>query len=235
MQASKKNKKATSMAKCEFCSKEFKSERTIAAHLCVKKKRFAEKDTVGSRLGFRVFQRFYELTTSSKTPKSFREFIDSKFYIDFVKFGRHLIDINPINTDEYIDFIIKNAIPLSDWKKDYVYVRYLKEYTQKEPAQKALERTIIEMGTWCTENNVDIVDFFEKVNTVEAVYLIKSGKLSPWVLYLASSSDKLWVRINEEQEKFIQTAVDFDWWQKKFIANKDDVDFIVSVLTEAKL
>lgn len=230
MQAKKSKKVDPNMATCKFCGKEFKQEKTLAAHLCPKKKRFAEKDTIGARLGFRVYQKFYELTMRTTKPKSVEDFIDSQYYMDFVKFGRYLVDRNPINADDFITFVIKNAVPLKDWTTDKVYSVYMKEYIQREPAQGALERTILEMDNWAKTNQEPITDFFRKVGTIEAVFLIQCGKLSPWVLYLAESADELWDRTNIEQTNMIQSCIDIEWWQKKFIANQDDVRFVRTIL-----
>ena len=42
------------------------SERTLAAHMCIKKRRWADKDLTHTRLGYRVFQMFYEMNTTAK-------------------------------------------------------------------------------------------------------------------------------------------------------------------------
>ena len=233
MQAKKSKKADPNLAACKFCGKEFKQEKTLAAHLCPKKKRFAEKDTIGARLGFRVFQRFYEMTMKSNKPKTVEDFIDSSYYLDFVKFGRYLVDRNPINADDFITFVIKNAVPLKDWTTDKVYTVYMKEYIQKEPAQSALERTILEMDTWSKANGHPITEFFNEIGSIEAVFLIQCGKLSPWVLYLANSADNLWNRTTDEQTVMIQKCIDLEWWQKKFVANQDDVRFVRTILHES--
>ena len=107
--AIKKTKLKKSL-KCKYCEKSFSTEKTLIAHMCVKKQRFKDKDTPGARLGFRAFQRFYELSVRSKTPKTELDFIKSQYYTSFVKFGRHLIALDPIASEEYLDFLIKNAI-----------------------------------------------------------------------------------------------------------------------------
>lgn len=221
------------MHSCKFCNKQFRQERTIASHMCVKKRRHIDKDSVGSRLGFTVFCRFYELTTTCKKPKTFSDFVDSNYYSEFVKFGRHLVALNPIDINNFVDFVIKNGTKLKDWSKDYVYETYLHELTKKEPADRALERTILEMQTWANVNNEEYYDFFRKVNANEATYLIRCGKISPWVLYLAESADELFSRLNQEQGSIIQTAINPQIWHAKFALRKSDVDFVQTVLSSA--
>ena len=55
---------------CKWCEKSFRSERTLSAHMCVKKRRFADKDLTHVRLGYRVFQMFYELNTTASKSKT---------------------------------------------------------------------------------------------------------------------------------------------------------------------
>ena len=56
--------------KCKWCGKEFKSEKTLAVHMCVKKRRFADKDMSHIRLSHRAFQMFYEINTIKKRFKA---------------------------------------------------------------------------------------------------------------------------------------------------------------------
>ena len=221
--------------KCKFCKKGFSSEKTLSAHLCKKKKRYADRNTAGSMLGFRVFQRFYELTTTSKKPKTVEDFIDSRYYLDFVKFARYLIDLHPISADKFIDFVIINSVKLNDWQKQHVYDAYLVELMKKESADKALERTVLTMQEWCKENNAEFKEFFNVISPSEAVWLIKSGRISPWILYIAESADILWSKMNSEQGKIISNVVDPEFWQEKIQNSIEDVKFIKSVVDAAGL
>ena len=58
---------------CKWCKKSFTTERTLSAHMCVKKRRWADKDLSHVRLGHRAFQMFYEMNTSASKPKSMED------------------------------------------------------------------------------------------------------------------------------------------------------------------
>lgn len=221
--------------KCKFCGTKFHKETTLTTHMCVKKRRHMDIDSTGSRLGFRTFQRFYEKATASKTPKSTDDFINSPYYIDFVKFGNHLALLKPVHTEKYIDFVIMNGVKLKDWTKDFVYETYIEDLVKKEPAVSATERTVEEIASWCEENKANFSDFFNVVNANEAAYLIKTGKISPWVLYLASTGDNLMSRFNEDHAKMIASIIDPGFWMKKFKRQEDDVSYIKEVLEQAKI
>jgi hypothetical protein len=203
--------------------------------MCPKKKRMAEKNTLSSRLGFRVFQRFYELTTTQKNPKTFEDFVGSQYYKDFVKFGRYLGQRDAIDTEKFTDFVITNGVKLRDWTKPHVYETFLQDLMKKEPAERALERTIITLNEWAEENNTTFNKFFEEVTTTEATHIIQAGRISPWVLYLSEEAGKLLGRMNREQGNLISAVIDPNIWKVRFANRPDDVDFVIDVLDKAGL
>lgn len=220
---------------CKFCGTKFHKESTLSTHRCVKKQRHLDINTAGSRLGFKAFQRFYDLTMNSKKVKTHQEFIDSTYYIDFVKFGNHLALLKPVYIEKYIDFVIINGVKLKDWTKDFVYDTYIQDLVKKEPAISAAERTITEIMEWCNENNVEFKEFFNKITPNEAAYLIKTGRISPWILYLSSTGEVLMNKFNQDHSNMIDAVIDPGFWMKKFKKSQDDVEFIEVMLKEAQL
>lgn len=218
---------------CKFCSVKFHKEHTMVTHMCVKKRRHMDINTAGSRFGFRTFQRFYDISMQSKKPKTHDEFINSQYYIDFVKFGNHLALLKPLYTEQYIDFVIKNGVKLKDWTKDFVYEFYIIDLIQKEPAISATDRTITEIMEWCEKNNITFTDFFSSVNANEAAYLIKTGRISPWVLYLCSTGGNLLDRFNEDHSKMIGEIIEPGIWMRKFKKSDEDVNYIKGLLEQA--
>lgn len=218
---------------CKFCKTKFHKESTLFTHMCVKKQRNLDINSAGSRYGFRAFQRFYELTMRPKSPKSIEDFINSPYYIDFAKFGNHLAALKPVYMDQYVDYIIKNGVKLKDWTKDFVYYTYINDLIKKEPAASAVERSINEIMLWCEDNNANFKDFFTAVSANEASYLIKTGKISPWMLYLSSSGDELISRFNEDHSKIVGEIIDPGFWHRKFKKEEHDVIYIRDILNQA--
>lgn len=219
---------------CKFCGTKFHKETTLGTHMCVKKRRSMEIDTPASRFGFRAYQRFYELSASSKKPKTVQEFIESPYYIEFVKFGHHLVALRPVYPEKFIEFVIRNSIKLKDWTKDYVYDVYIKDLIRKEPPEAAVERSITEIMEWTTTNNTSFNTFFTQISANEAAHLIRTGKISPWVLYLCETGGNLMERFNEDHAKIIGDIIEPGFWKKRFKDN-DDVEYISSVLDASGL
>ena len=220
---------------CKWCKKSFKSVTTLAVHMCVKKRRFADKDMSHIRLAHRAFQIFYEINTSAKTPKTMEDFIVSQYYEAFVKYGRACTVNEWLDPVKYTEHLIKTGVKLKQWASDKEYDKYLKTYVRKEPGLKALERTVIYLAGWGEENEEPWQDYFIKVSPSRAVYDLRSAKVSPWILYLSESGDKLLERFNSEQVKMIQDVIDPPFWMKLFTANKEEANEIKQACKEAKI
>lgn len=232
---SKTVKNKSSEFVCKWCKKGFQKEQTLVNHLCVKKKRFMDKDTSGARFGFFVYTRFYELTTVSKKTKTVDDFIQSSYYMDFVKFGWYIYNLNPINRDMFVDWVIKSSIKLKDWAKDQTYITYLNEMVKREPVEKALERTIKLMIEWAEANDEQYYDFFRKISPNEATFFIKNGRISPWVLYLSDSANELMGSLNDEQYGMITPVIDPSAWSAIISQKIDDAKFAKNLLRESGL
>ena len=208
---------------CKWCEKTFMSERTLSAHMCVKKRRMADKDLTHTRLGYRVFQMFYELNTSATKSKTYEDFVRSQYYEGFVKFGRSCVTNEYLNPEQFAEWLIKNGKKLADWSKDSLYDEFLLVYVKKEPGMKALERTIIYLDTWGKEQNKPWQDYFKDVTAPRAVHDIRSAKISPWMIYLCKSGEELQVKFSDEQVKMIEHIIDATFWMKQFANNKEEV------------
>lgn len=208
---------------CRWCNSSFRSERTLATHVCVRKRRWADRDLTHVRLAFRVFQMFYDITVSNSKPKTPEDFIASAYYEGFVKFGRSCVRNEYLAPEKFAEWLIKNSKKLVDWSKDSVYNEFLLEYVRREPGLRALERTIMYLSTWAEESGADWQDYFKVVSTPRAVYDIRAAKISPWVLYLSQTGAELLVRLSSEQVRMIDDIIDAKFWMTLFKENPNEV------------
>ena len=199
--------------------------------MCEKKRRWTIKDEKYVKLGYMAFERFRELNHMKKPD--YQEFVDSRFFVAFCKFGRYIINMNAIEPREFIEFVLKTGVPLDSWCSGAVYEQFVRRQTSKEPAGTALERNIHLMVQWGIEHNEEWFNFFRKVSPNLATQLIKNGRLSPWVLYNCESAEVLFDKFSEEQINIISSYITPGVWKRKFIHNKDDVEFIHKISKEA--
>jgi hypothetical protein len=188
-----------------------------------------------SRMGLMVYQKFYELSYRNSKPRTYKDFMESKHYPSFIRFGRHLLEIQALSPASFVEFLVKAAVPMKNWELPFVYEQYVRELNKREPADAAFERNILIMKQWENDTGEPWYDFFRKVNTNTATALIRAGRLSPWVLYTAESAFEMFGRMTEEQMKMIEQYVTPVFWERKFAEHPDDVKFIRDLLKEAGL
>jgi hypothetical protein len=211
---------------CKWCDKSFSNERTLSVHMCPKKRRWADKEMTHVRLGYRVFQMFYELNTAASKPKSMEDFIRSQYYEGFTKFGRSCVRNEYLEPEKFAEWLIKNGKKLADWTKDKVYDEFLLQYVKKETGVRALERSIMYLDSWGKENNTDWQEYFKVVSAPRAVYDLRSAKISPWLLYLSETGDQLLVRFSDEQIAMINHIIDAKFWMSVFAKHPEQVQEI---------
>ena len=137
---------------------------------------------------------------------------------------------NPIDTELFVDFVIKNGVKLNDWSKDHVYDAFVDDFVKREPVEKALERSIMFMDKWTQSKGLELKNFFREITTNEAVYVINLGKVSPWLLFLANSAADLLEEFNDEHFRLIESKIDPKFWQKRMTSKAEDVAFAKEVL-----
>jgi len=220
---------------CKWCDKSFRTERTLAAHMCPRKRRWADRDMTHVRLAYRTFQMFYEMNTNSSKPKTMEDFIRSQYYEGFTKFGRSCIRNEYMDPEKFAEWLIREGKKLQDWNKDQMYNDYLLEFVKKEPGMRALERTITYFATWAEENDTDFNEYFRTVSTPRAVHDIRSAKVSPWVLHLSESGVELLGRLSNEQVEMIKPLIDTHFWVRVFTKSKEETDEVEAMCIQAGL
>lgn len=217
--------------KCEFCNKTFMREKSFLLHMCEKKRRWLDRDQKFFKLGYLAYNRFYEISYKSSKKKTTTEFIESKYYNDFIKFGRHLNNISALEPEGFIESLIRKQVKLKDWTNEYQYNEWVRNYIRKESWETALERNMLLILQWSRETGEDPSDFFKVVNTNIVVKWIQTGRLSPWILYTANSaSTYLFPRMAEDQLKMIESWIDPKYWKGVFQKNIDDFNLLVAAL-----
>lgn len=224
--------------RCEFCKREFSDEGHLINHVCEKKRRWFQKDQPQGRIAFMAWSRFYELNNAlvgKKNKKTYKEFIDSKFYLAFSKFARHLLDTAAPEPARFIDYVIKNNLPIDKWAHDAVYEQYVKDLIKTESPEQALERGIVLMREWSQQHDIAWTDFFRQVNVNQLTNWVRTGRMSPWVLYNAVSAEEALRRCGPEQISMIYDMAPTAQWSLKFKADKEGTAFVKDTLKKAGL
>ena len=223
---------------CKYCQKEFRKESTLVAHLCESKRRWQQEKDVGVQLGMRAYLRFYELSQGSAKLKSYEDFVNSSYYIAFVKFGRYMVDIRAVNAAKFTDWLLKNNKKLDHWCKETLYLEWLADYIKREPVQDALERALKEMQEYADTSQTlagDFSHYFLHGNGNRICHHISSGRVSPWIVYNSSSGVSFLDTLNQEQLQIVLPWIDPDFWQQKFKDYAADTEWVKDILQKAGL
>lgn len=211
---------------CDFCGKDFLRESTLFIHLCKKKQRWLSRDEKYMKVALYAYKRFFATNFKIKADKTFEDFAESKFFDGFVKFGKYIISIECIDPHAFVEFVIKSGLALDLWSDPRVYEMWVREQTKKESPDKALERMLLLMESWAMHHNKNWTDFFREISPSEAVLWIETGRISPWILYIASSAICLIERLSDDQVKIVNKYVEDAFWQSKLKQYKNDVEMI---------
>ena len=223
--------------KCKYCEREFRKESTLTAHLCEPKRRWQQESETGVQFGLRAYLQFYETTQGSAQLKSYTDFVASPYYNAFVKFGRHLVAIRCINSNSFINWLLKNNKKLDHWCKDKYYEEWLHEYVRREAVQDALERGLKEMEEYANGDSglASYSHYFKYGNHNRICHHITTGRVSPWLVYNCNSGIEFLESISTEHLAIVLPWIDPDYWNRKFKDYVADVEWCKHILGAAGL
>ena len=221
---------------CEYCNTGYTREKTLAAHMCEKKRRALQKDEKRVRHGFYAFGRFYKLSAGNKKEKTYEEFCASPYYNAFCKFGSFINNVKPLYPERYIDYVVTSGVKLDHWCRDEMYEKYVLEFILKEDVTTALERSVKTMMEWASENEpAPWNHYFNHITLNRAVWHIKDGKVSPWLILNCKTGKDMLGKFNDEQLNMIYHVLDPSHWSMRFKRNPKDVELVKEVVRESNL
>ncbi len=220
---------------CQYCGAGFTREKTLAVHMCEQKRRALQKNEKRVQLGLYAFNQFYKLSAGSKKDKTYDDFCKSPYYNAFVKFGSFVNNVRPLYPEKYVDYVVTSGVKLDHWCKEEMYEKYALELIKKEGVQTALERSVITMMDWADENNSVWNHYFHYVSLNRAIYHIKDGKISPWLILNCKSGKQMMSKFNDEQLSIIYNVMDPQHWARRFKRQIGDVETVKEVVKESNL
>jgi hypothetical protein len=217
---------------CDFCNKSFMREKSFMIHMCETKRRVHDKDKQPNRIGYQCWLEFYKRNTNSRKPKPYLEFAKSSYYTAFVKFGSYCSEINVININRYMVWLLDNQIRIDTWTSDQVYTKYLIQYLREEDPLDAIARSIETTMKLTEPENIQASDCLRYINSNRICHMISAGKISPWMLYQSVSGIEFLEGLNEPQQLLIFDYINPEQWAVKFKRNPDNVQQVKELLKE---
>lgn len=220
---------------CQYCGSAYVKESTLAVHMCEQKRRALAKTDKHVQMGYQAYVRFFQLSQKAKTIKTYEEFAKSPYYNAFIKFGSFLSNVNPLYLDRYVDYVVTSGVKLDHWCREELYYDYVLDLIKKEPAEVALQRSIGTMMDWAEKNDSQWNHYFKYVSLNRAVYDIKDGKISPWIVLNSESGRAMLGKFNDEQLGIIFTVMEPEFWALRFRRYPADIELVKEVIKEGNL
>ena len=220
---------------CQYCNHKFTREKTLAVHVCEQKRRHLAKTERHVVLGFDTYNRFYKTTQNNKGDKTYDEFAKSPYYNAFVKFGSFVSNVNPLYPDKFIDYVVTSGVKLDHWCRDELYDKYVIDLIKKENVETALERSISHMMNWGENNQAAWNHYFLYVSLSRAVFDVRDGKVSPWLILNSKNGKDMLRKFNNEQLTAIGPIMDIPFWLNKFKKLPADTELVKQVIKESNI
>ncbi len=204
--------------------------------MCEQKRRHLQSGEKRVQLGLYTFNQFYKLSAGATKDKTYEEFCKSAYYNAFVKFGSFVSNVRPLYPERYIDYIVTSGIKIDDWCKNELYEKYALEFILKEDVTTALDRSIRTMVEWANENPPAVWNhYFYHESLNRAVWHIKDGKISPWLILNCKSGKEMLSKFNDEQLEMIYQVIKPEHWAVRFNRQPQDVQLAREVAHDSKL
>jgi hypothetical protein len=220
---------------CQHCKSTFTKEKTLAVHVCEQKRRHMARTERHVVLGFDTYNKFYRLTQNSKQDKNYDDFARSSYYNAFVKFGSFVSNVNPLYPDKFINYVVTSGVKLDHWCRDELYDKYVIDLIRNENVETALERSIKHMMEWGENNQAQWNHYFLYVSLSRAVFDVRDGKVSPWLILNSKNGKDMLKKFNDEQLVAIGSIMDLPFWLNKFKRLSADTELVRQVVKESNI
>jgi len=167
--------------------------------------------------------------------KTYKEFCKSPYYNAFVKFGSFVSNVKPLYPEKYIDYVVTSGVKLDHWCREELYEKYALELILKEGVETALERSVKNMMDWADDKTAPWNHYFHHVSLNRAVWDIKDGKVSPWLILNCKSGKEMLSKFNNEQLELVYNVINPEHWAMRFKRQPTDVNLVKEVSKEGKL
>lgn len=143
-----------------------------------------ELATPAGQMAFELWKRFQIYNKLKFCTGDVKEqFVKASLYDSFIKLASFIYESKITKPYSYINFLLKNNIPLTKWCKYNIYTKWIFENLIYENPSIALERSLMTIINTSKELNISPKLFFNTINESRLHDLILSGKISPYIIF----------------------------------------------------
>lgn len=202
---------------CRACHKHFMREHAFMAHECTQLKREKEIKTPTGQAAWNYYTTW--MRKQHKLPPPIDTFLTSKYYRTFITFAEFVRKVQLPLPDKFIWYMVTRNYPPSLWKHDDVYDLYINfiDMTLSPMSQVTASIDMILKITDACE--VDPSEFFTLLTPNEVIQLVRTRKISPWLLLFSKKFVEFFSNMNLEQQRILEAIIQPSEWddrKKKF-------------------
>lgn len=220
---------------CEYCRLDFKRQVNFEKHECNAMEKFNYLRTPQGQAAFHYYKEWLKL---SKHNGSIKEdtFLSSRYFTSFQKFMDYSNKMMLPNKTAFIKYMISLNMQPSSWSNDEVYVKYIENLDQSFTPSEQAEETVKTLYELSRIFECKVNEVFLYLEAGDCVRLLKTRKLSPWVLLLSSLFySYMQTKLSLEQQNIIQSVINPLLWRNKFENAKNDVIYMKEIVKELDL
>ncbi len=217
--------------RCTFCDKDFTRKSWYERHMCEKKRRFLDKNNIVIIRAHRLFnhwQKRLKLQRRGK-EKTMEEYIKSPYYKLFVRLTEFTDRVYVVSHFKYLDWLIDRRIPEVNWFDDSGMQEYQDYIRLSENPESQAKDTCAHIRSWCEDHDIAVHDFFTSITPGQALNMIRSNELCPWVLFgYKPSMDSLMSRIEGEVLYTLDDHINVHYWLNKIDQDSGSVNRVTA-------
>jgi len=216
---------------CDHCVKQFIKEETFLAHKCDYMVRKEELTTKTGQSAFRCYKTWIKMKTRSSilTPDSF---LRSRFYKSLMAFSIFCQEVEIVDIDIYIKLMIRSKYSPQIWIHDIVYVQYLQHLDNKVSPFTLVEISIKNIDMFCDALQCPPSKLFNTLHPNEILMLIRSRRLSPWILLKSKTFIAMLNRLSQDHRTLFDKLINATFWREQF-RNHPSVSKEIAVIVKA--
>lgn len=219
---------------CKCCHKVFVKEYAFLEHRCKQMIRLEEFKTPIGQSAWQHYQMWMRQQQHMIPPPS--SFLASRYFRTFINFVKFSTSVHLPFIDKFIWLMIHKKYPPTIWTNDDVYAIYIEFLDLKASPFDQVQLSIQTLMKLADNGNVDVSSVFDVITPTNMIQLLRTRRLSPWLL-LFSSKFKVWFVNNtsNEQKMILESIIRPDYWSDRIDENVEDVDNIKLFVAEMEI
>lgn len=184
---------------CQYCSKQYQSEKVFMNHFCKEKQKLEELQSHTGVMAYQYYSHWMKEKKRSVPP--IETFASSTLYTTFIKFAQYVEKTNIPDVPRFIKLMVENNdVTPTLWSRDSIYSMYLEWYDSLNAPEEQFFKSVEVVTALVQDYDATPETFFKTIPIKKLVDVIKKRRLSPWFL-LASKTFRSFLQTAGQDDK----------------------------------